>query len=166
MIWFLECAGLSTKIPRWSASPCAIERMRVERPNRSGPITYPTGLWHQRRKSAADLLASVLSIASLIIVRMRPKVLVIQNAEWEGPGLVESYARAAGLELEVVELFRPSVKEAPIPFEALEKGAFAGVVALGSPSTAYIPESNPHHEQLIRLFKLVRKTKTPSFDIC
>ncbi len=40
------------------------------------------------------------------------------------------------------------------------------MVSLGSPSTAYLPESNPRHEELVQLFKLVRRSKIPSFNIC
>jgi GMP synthase-like glutamine amidotransferase len=97
---------------------------------------------------------------------LRPVVLVVQNAEWEGPGLIDSYARAAGVTLTVAELFGKSALARAIPFEELEKGAFAAVVALGSPSTAYLPRTNRHHEELVRLFRLTRKRKIPSFNIC
>jgi GMP synthase-like glutamine amidotransferase len=97
---------------------------------------------------------------------MRPVVLLVQNAEWEGPGLIDLYARAAGVSLATTELFRGSNPAPTIPFEELENGSFSAVVGLGSPSTAYLPESNPHHHELIRLFKLVRKMGIPSFTIC
>jgi GMP synthase-like glutamine amidotransferase len=97
---------------------------------------------------------------------MRPTILVVQNAEWEGPGLVDLHARAAGVSLVTAELFRKSASARAIPLDRLEKGAFSAVVGLGSPSTAYIPDSNPHHEELVRLFRLTRKRKIPSFNIC
>ena len=93
---------------------------------------------------------------------MRPAILAIQNAPWEGPGLIALHSRAAGIDLVTVELFQGS----SIPFGAIEKGAYSAVVGLGSPSTAYLPESNPHHGALVRLFKLIRKRKVPSFNIC
>ncbi len=96
---------------------------------------------------------------------MRPSILVVQNAEWEGPGLVEVHTRAAGVGLSTVELFLAPSSGA-IPFEKLEKGEYSAVVALGSPSTAYLPESNPHHKELVRLFKMTRRRKIPSFNIC
>ncbi|HVB95449.1 MAG TPA: type 1 glutamine amidotransferase [Nitrososphaerales archaeon] len=97
---------------------------------------------------------------------MRPSVLVVQNAEWEGPGLVDLHARAAGVSLVTAELFRSPTSAQAIPFEGLENGTFSAVVGLGSPSTAYIPKSNPRHEELVRLFRLVRKRKIPTFNIC
>jgi GMP synthase (glutamine-hydrolysing) len=97
---------------------------------------------------------------------MRPAILVVQNAEWEGPGLIEVYARAAGLSLATAKLFRSTTSAQTIPLDELEKGAFSAVVGLGSPSTAYLPRSNAHHEELVRLFRLTRKRKIPSFNIC
>lgn len=97
---------------------------------------------------------------------MRPTVLVVQNAEWEGPGLIELHARSAGVRLAVAELFRKSGPKPRIPFDGLENGEFSAVVGLGSPSTAYLPESNPHHAELVKLFKMTRKQKIPSFNIC
>ena len=67
--------------------------------------------------------------------------------------------------LSTVELFLAPSSGA-IPFEKLEKGKYSAVVALGSPSTAYLPESNPHHKELVRLFKMTRRRKIPSFNIC
>jgi GMP synthase (glutamine-hydrolysing) len=97
---------------------------------------------------------------------MRPVFLVVQNAEWEGPGLIEVHARAAGIGLATVELFRKSSPAPEIPFRELEDGAFSAVVALGSPATAYVPKSDPHHDELVRLFKLTKKRGIPSFNIC
>ena len=97
---------------------------------------------------------------------MRPIILVVQNAEWEGPGLIGLHARAAGVGLATVELFRKSALAPTMPFADLEKGAFSAVVGLGSPSTAYLPKSNPHHDELVRLFKLTRRRGIPSFNIC
>jgi GMP synthase (glutamine-hydrolysing) len=64
------------------------------------------------------------------------------------------------------ELFRSSPSSQGVPFDELEKGTFSAVVGLGSPSTAYRPKSNPHHDELVRLFKLTRRRKIPSFNIC
>ena len=97
---------------------------------------------------------------------MRPKILVVQNAEWEAPGLIALHATAAGVSLVTVELFRKTPGALPGHFDALEKGEYLSVVSLGSPSTAYLPEANPDHRDLVRLFKLVRKRKVPSFNIC
>jgi GMP synthase-like glutamine amidotransferase len=97
---------------------------------------------------------------------MRPIVLVIQSAKWEGPGLVALHARAAGAKLAIAELYKKSSRAPAIPFDQLEKGAYSAVVSLGSPSTAYLPETNPHHDDLVQLFKLIRKRKIPSFNIC
>ena len=95
-----------------------------------------------------------------------PSILVIQNAEWEGPGLIALHARAAGVRLVTANLFRKSSNVQTVPFDELVKGTYSAVVALGSPSTAYLMESNPHHEELVELFKLTRKRKIPSFNIC
>jgi len=97
---------------------------------------------------------------------MRPRILVVQNAEWEGTGLIGLHARSAGVDLVSANLFGTPTHEQAIPFEALESGDYSAVVALGSPSTAYLPESNPHYDELVRLFKLTRKRKIPSFNIC
>jgi GMP synthase-like glutamine amidotransferase len=96
---------------------------------------------------------------------VNPSILVVQNAEWEGPGLIAVHARAVGANLVTVELFKKARPRA-LPFDQLEKGAYSTVVSLGSPSTAYRPETNHHHAELVRLFKLVRKRKIPSFNIC
>ena len=97
---------------------------------------------------------------------MKPRLLVVQNAEWEGPGLIGLHARAAGVDLEVIELFRSPSKSVDLPFDEVAKGSFFAAVGLGSPSTAYLPESNPHHDDLVRLFRLLRRSKIPSFNIC
>ena len=97
---------------------------------------------------------------------MRPRVLVVQNAPWEGPGLIASYARAAGIDLCVSQLFRRSGNASELPFAELEAGSFVAVVALGSPSTAYLPKTNPRHAELVRLFVLLRELRIPSFDVC
>ncbi len=97
---------------------------------------------------------------------MRPSVLVIQNAEWEGPGLIGLYARAVGVDLVVIRLFKGPGAAQSVPFDGLERREYSAVVGLGSPSTAYLPETNPHHDDLVRLFRLIRKRKTPSFNIC
>jgi hypothetical protein len=44
-----------------------------------------------------------VSLAVQVILRLR--VLVIQNAEWEGPGLIGPGARAAGASLTTIPLF-------------------------------------------------------------
>jgi GMP synthase-like glutamine amidotransferase len=93
-------------------------------------------------------------------------ILVIQNAEWEGPGLIGLYARAAGVKLVTAELFRKTGHTRTLPFDDLKRGAYSAVVGLGSPSTAYLPETNPHHEELVKLFELTRRRKIPSFSIC
>jgi GMP synthase-like glutamine amidotransferase len=97
---------------------------------------------------------------------MRPVFLVVQNVAWEGPGLIDLHARAAGVSLATTKLFRGSTPPPAIPFEELETGYYSAVVGLGSPSTAYLPKTNPHHDELVRLFKLVRKSGIPSFTIC
>ena len=97
---------------------------------------------------------------------MRPNVLVIQNAAWEGPGLVATSARAVGVDLTTSKLFGKSRGAGAIPFDELENGLYSAMVGLGSPSTAYIPESNPNHDELLRLFRLTRKLKIPTFNIC
>jgi len=70
------------------------------------------------------------------------------------------------MNLATVELFRKSNPAPTIPFDELENGTFSAVVALGSPSTAYLPSSNQHHAELVQLFKLIRKRQIPSFNIC
>jgi GMP synthase-like glutamine amidotransferase len=96
----------------------------------------------------------------------RPSILLIQNAEWEGPGLIGTQARAAGVNLVVRELYGRANRAGSLPFDELEAGAYSAVVSLGSPSTAYRPETNAHHEELVQLYKLVRRRKIPSFNVC
>jgi GMP synthase-like glutamine amidotransferase len=97
---------------------------------------------------------------------MRPRILVVQNAKWEDAGLIGVAARAAGIAQSTAALFPGRGGMRRIPFEELEGGSFAAVVSLGSPLTAYLPETNPHHDQMVDLFKLVRRLKIPSFDVC
>jgi GMP synthase-like glutamine amidotransferase len=144
--------------------------MVVERSNRSGPIII-----------LKDEFAIAVSKPGMIVEEpfypdhlaqdletkfLRPSILVVQNAEWEGPGLIATHARAIGANLVTVELFRKARRPQALPFDHLEKGDYSAVVSLGSPSTAYRPETNPHHAELVKLFKLVRKRKIPSFNIC
>lgn len=96
----------------------------------------------------------------------RPAILVVQNDPWEGPGLIAAYARAAGIELSITKHFGRARPGHAIPLQRLEKGEFCAIVGLGSPSTAYMPKSNPHHSELVRLFRLVRRMKIPSFNVC
>ncbi|MDA4117281.1 MAG: type 1 glutamine amidotransferase [Thaumarchaeota archaeon] len=95
-----------------------------------------------------------------------PNILVVQNAEWEGPALIRSHSRAAGTRLSVVRMFASHGPSTNIPLQKLENGSYAAVVSLGSPSTAYRPDTNPRHDDLVELFKLIRKKKIPSFNVC
>jgi len=97
---------------------------------------------------------------------LRPSILVVQNAEWEGPGLIAKHARAVGERLVTVELFGKARRPQRLPLDELEKGEYSAVVSLGSPSTAYRPSTNPRHGDLVELFKLIRRRRIPSFNIC
>ncbi len=90
------------------------------------------------------------------------RALVLQHVEWEGAGIIGSNLRAAKARLNVVKLHQND----SIPFEKLEQRVYDVVVALGSPSTAYLPETNPYHELEIQLYRLIRKSKIPSFNVC
>ncbi len=57
-------------------------------------------------------------------------------------------------------------KNDAIPLGRLEERAYHAVVALGSPATAYLPKTNSHHDEEIEFFRLVRKLRLPSFNIC
>src|SRR6266850_3861041 len=64
-------------------------------------------LCHSNDKTRRTWQGTVLS-ASLPQTsksKMRPTILVIQNAKWEGPGLVAVHARAVGASLATVQLF-------------------------------------------------------------
>src|SRR5205809_886169 len=98
--------------------------------------------------------------------KVQPSILVVQNAECEGPGLIATHASATGARLAVVELFRKARGDHSLPFDLLEKGAYSAAVSLGSPSTAYRRETNPHHEELLEFFRLIRRRRIPSFNIC
>jgi GMP synthase-like glutamine amidotransferase len=76
------------------------------------------------------------------------------------------HARAAGVSLVRKRLFRKTNESQTIPFDELEGGSYSAVVGLGSASTAYLPKTNPHHEDLVQLFKLTRKREIPSFNVC
>jgi GMP synthase-like glutamine amidotransferase len=95
-----------------------------------------------------------------------PRILVVQNADWEGAGLIGTAARAANVSQSTSRLFRKSRGSHAIPFEKLERGFYAAVVSLGSPSTAYLPETNSHHGDLVELFKVTRRRRIPSFNVC
>lgn len=118
------------------------------------------------REKTVSAASNVLSLRLGESRKLRPSILAVQNAEWEGPGLIGLHARAAGVSLVTTELFRESTSAEAIPFNELEKGTYSAVIGLGSPSTAYLPESDPHREELVRLFKLTRRRKIPSFNIC
>ena len=96
----------------------------------------------------------------------RPCILVVQNVLWEGPGLIDVYARASAFELTLARMYSTSGRNTSLPFEKVEKGGFTAVIGLGSPFTAYRPETNPHYKDLVELFKIVRNRKVPSFEIC
>ena len=71
-------------------------------------------------------------------------------------------APVARLSAQVVKLY----KNDPIPFDELKGGVYGIIVGLGSSSTAYKPETNPHHDDETKLFRLVRRLGIPSFNIC
>ena len=80
--------------------------------------------------------------------------------------MIGPYARAAGVKLVTAELFRKASRAQALPFDELERGSYSAVVGLGSPSTAYLPETNPRYAELVELFRLTRRRKIPSFNIC
>lgn len=91
-----------------------------------------------------------------------PKVLILQHVEWEHAGIVGSYLKDKNARSDVVRLY----KNDAIPLDSLEERAYTAVVALGSPATAYSPETNSHHDEEIEFFRLIRRLHLPSFNIC
>ena len=74
---------------------------------------------------------------------MRPRLLVVQNAPWEGPGLVGMHARASGGgdgDWPALPLEPPGAR---CLSENLEKGGVLRGGRPGSPSTAFRPRDQP-----------------------
>ena len=88
--------------------------------------------------------------------------MILQHVEWEHAGIVGSYLKDKDARSDVVRLY----KNDAIPLERLEERAYTAVVALGSPATAYSPETNSHHDEEIEFFRLIRRLRLPSFNIC
>ncbi|MCS4540606.1 MAG: type 1 glutamine amidotransferase [Thaumarchaeota archaeon] len=82
--------------------------------------------------------------------------------EWEHAGIVGSYLKDKNARSDVVRLY----KNDAIPLDSLEERAYTAVVALGSPATAYSPETNRHHDEEIEFFRLIRRLHLPSFNTC
>src|SRR5437773_10109412 len=90
------------------------------------------------------------------------KALILQHLPWEGPGIIGSCLRERSILTQIVKLYRND----RIPFDKLRSGGYGIIVGLGSSSTAYKPETNPHHDDETKLFRLVRRLRVPSFAIC
>jgi GMP synthase-like glutamine amidotransferase len=90
------------------------------------------------------------------------KVLLIQHVQWEGPGIIGEVLRTEGADVKRVKTY----KAQPIPVDEVADGEFDCVIALGSPSTAYLPETNIHHEVESELMRKIRKAGVPSFNVC
>ena len=93
---------------------------------------------------------------------IRMELLVIQHDSVVGPGLIREISTKAGVKLRVVRLF----KNEPLPLDDFTAGRFAGVVGLGSAATAYLPKTNPQHEQEENFFRLLAEGASPSFLMC
>jgi GMP synthase-like glutamine amidotransferase len=91
-----------------------------------------------------------------------PRVLILQHVGWEGPGIIGEALEGAGASVRVIELHRGQ----KVPIMEVEDGEFDCVFCLGSPSTAYRPETNPNHDSEIALMKTLRRKRVPSFNIC
>ncbi len=88
--------------------------------------------------------------------------MVLQHVEWENAGILGTYLVDNNCRTDVVRLDKKDV----IPFDRLEEHAYHAVVALGSPATAYSPETNARHHEEIEFFRLIKRLGLPSFNIC
>jgi len=90
------------------------------------------------------------------------EILVLQHNEIVGPGLMRKIAAAHGAGLQTVRLHENDA----MPAGEVEAGKFAGVVALGSRATAYLPETNPRYDEEVEFFRFIAKSSVPSFFMC
>ena len=90
------------------------------------------------------------------------EILVLQHDDAVGPGLIEKIASAHSAKLRIIRLYENDA----IPVSEFEAGKFAGVVALGSHSTAHLPGTNPRHDEETDFFHSLAKSGVPSFLMC
>jgi hypothetical protein len=81
------------------------------------------------------------------------KALILQHLPWEGPGIIGSYLHERNIPARIVRLYRNDA----IPFENVKNGGYEVIIGLGSSSTAYKPETNLHHDDETKLFRLIRR---------
>lgn len=81
---------------------------------------------------------------------------------WEHLGLFGEFLDDLGLSAKVIRLY----KNEKIPFRELGFRNFSSVISLGAPFTAHLPKSNPHHEEEVEFFKMIKEKRIPSFNIC
>jgi GMP synthase-like glutamine amidotransferase len=87
---------------------------------------------------------------------------VLQHVVWEDSGIAGEVFERSGADVKVVRLFDGG----RIPIVEVGRGEFDCVFGLGSPSTAYLPETNPNHDSEVALMKILRMKRIPSFNIC
>jgi GMP synthase (glutamine-hydrolysing) len=89
------------------------------------------------------------------------RVLVLENAEGEGPGLLETALTAGGATLEVLPLWRG----AALPAER-EHAEFAWLVALGGPMAAWEDAAHPQLAAEAALLAARARAGRPTLGIC
>ncbi len=90
---------------------------------------------------------------------MKGNILVIKHVEKEGPGLIETFFKADGWELETVEL----AKGEGLP-ENLEH--IAAVVMLGGPMSVYEEKAHPFLKEEDRFIRKLLVEEIPFLGIC
>jgi len=90
---------------------------------------------------------------------MGERILVLQHVDWEGPGLFEKYATECDIALDVLRLYAGD----RIPRKL--NGVLA-VIILGSPMTAYRPETNPRYGEELAFVNDVRRQGIAGFYVC
>ncbi len=81
---------------------------------------------------------------------------------WEHLGLFGEFLDDLGLSAKVIRLYGNE----KIPFREVRLGNFSFVISLGAPFTAHLPKSNPHHDEEVEFFKMIKEKRIPSFNIC
>lgn len=86
-------------------------------------------------------------------------ILVIQHVESEGLGIISVMLREAGLEADIIRVFKAD----PLPRSI---GGYRGLICLGGPMGVYEEEAYPFIGDEIALIESALKAHTPMLGIC
>ena len=105
------------------------------------------GLWSQRGHSV-----------SAKITEMKGRWVVLQHAEWEGPGIIAREAKSRGLDVEIRRL--------DLEDEVPEADHVDGLVVMGGPLGAYEEDWYPFLAKECKLLAAVVSQRSPVLGVC